>query len=205
MLWGAVIVAVEHDLPNSFRMTPTLAIIYFSGTGHTAQLAEAIRLAASAQVTVEQHRIVGTDIVNGRFRCDKALDMIDAAAGVVFGAPTFMGGPAAEFKAFADATSDRWSTQAWRNKVAAGFTSGSCPNGDQSYTLNYFSVLAAQHGMLWCNLDLACGQNPSGLNRLGTQLGLASQGNAGVVPESDLLTAAHLGRRLADLLGRLSR
>jgi len=51
--------------------------------------------------------------------------------------------------------------------------------------------------MLWCSLDIPGGQDPTGRNRLGTQLGLTSQ-----TPDAaDLATAHHLGRRLA-LLSR---
>jgi len=37
---------------------------------------------------------------------------------MAFGSPTYMGGPAAQFKAFADATGDRWAARTWANKVA---------------------------------------------------------------------------------------
>jgi multimeric flavodoxin WrbA len=185
-------------------MPPLLAIIYFSATGHTAQLADAIRLAAAEHVEVRTHRIAGADIVSGRFRKPEALDLVDAASGVIFGSPTFMGGPAAEFKAFADATSDRWSEQRWKDKIAAGFTTGTCPNGDQGHTLAYFTVLAAQHGMIWCNLDIPGGEDPSGRNRLGTQVGATSQTASGLVPAGDLLTAGHLGRRVALFVAKLA-
>jgi len=186
-------------------MPPSLAIIYFSATEHTAQLADAIRRAAADHVEVREHRIAGAEIVSGRFRKAAALELVDTASGVIFGSPTFMGGPAAEFKAFADATSDRWTEQRWRDKVAAGFTSGTCPNGDQSHTLTYFTVLAAQHGMIWCNLDIPGGEDPSGRNRLGTQVGVASQTTSEPVSASDLLTAGHLGRRVALLVTKLAR
>ena len=50
-----------------------------------------------------------------------------------------MGGPAAQFKAFADATGERWYRGAWRDKLAAGFTVSSGPSGDKLNTLNIFS------------------------------------------------------------------
>jgi hypothetical protein len=109
------------------------------------------------------------------------LSLVDAADGIAFGTPTYMGGPSAQFKASADATSDRWSEQRWSNKVAAGFTTGSCANGDQGNTLTYFAVLAAQHGMVWCGLDIPGGCDPLGRNRLGSQLGLATCAIEGIV------------------------
>ncbi|WP_232011601.1 flavodoxin family protein [Moritella yayanosii] len=107
------------------------------------------------------------------------------------------GGGSAQFKAFADATSERWDSQQWRNKFAGGFTVGSCLNGDQANTVQYMATLASQHGMLWIGLDIAGGYNSVGLNRLGCQLGVVGHNPEGEVHRSDLDTAKYLGRRIA--------
>jgi len=147
-------------------------------------------------------RIEAADMVGGRFVNKEVLKSADAADALAFGSPTYMGGPAAQFKAFADATSDRWTTQRWADKVAAGFTTGSCANGDQGHTLAYFTILAAQHGMLWCGLDIPGGTDPQGRNRLGSQSGLATHVVDGALDASDLATARYLGRRLAGAAAR---
>lgn len=181
---------------------PKIAIIYFSATGTTARLAQALHAGAAENAEVVSCRIAPADIVEGRFRNEEVLKAADAADGLAFGSPTYMGGPASHFKAFADATSDRWSGQRWTNKVAAGFTTGSCANGDQGHTLSYFTVLAAQHGMLWCSLNIPGGYDPAGRNRLGGQLGLATTTIEGALDASDLATANYLGKRLATVAGR---
>jgi len=183
---------------------PSLVVVYFSATGATAVLAEAVRSGAAGVIEASALRIEGSDILDGRFRNERALERVDAADAVIFGSPTYMGGPAAQFKAFADASGDRWSEGRWRNKVAAGFTTGTCPNGDQSYTLTYFSVLAAQHGMLWCSLDIPGGRDEQRRNRLGTQVGLATESMNGSIAAEDVLAAEHLGRRVALLALRLA-
>lgn len=177
--------------------------MYFSATGNTAQLAQAIAEGAAEVGEVVQARITGAEVIAGRYRHADALALVDRADAVLFGSPTYMGGPAAEFKAFADASSDRWTLQRWRNKVAAGFSTGGSPNGDQSYTLTYFSVLAAQHGMHWCALDIPGGDDPLGRNRLGTQVGLASQVVGSELPEIDAHTGRYFGRRVAEWAWRL--
>jgi len=182
----------------------SVAIVFFSATGTTAALAEAIRSGASSLSDVTTYRIDGRDIVDGRFCGERALELVDRADAVVFGSPTYMGGPAAQFKAFADASGERWSAGAWSNKVAAGFTTGACLNGDQSYTLTYFTVLAAQHGMIWCSLDIPGGYDELNRNRLGTQVGLATASYDGNLVKEDLLTAEHLGRRVALLAAKLA-
>ena len=182
----------------------TVVVIYFSATGVTERLATAICEGASTLTDAATHRIAGSEIIDGRFRNEAALKLVDSADAVVFGSPTYMGGPAAQFKAFADATGDRWSERTWAHKVAAGFTTGTCANGDQGHTLAYFAVLAAQHGMIWCNLDIPGGYDPQNRNRLGTQMGVSSQQVEGSLPAADLLTAQHLGQQVASLALRLA-
>ena len=80
------------------------------------------------------------------------LAQLDASDAIIFGSPTYMGGPAAQFKALADATGERWYRGAWRDKLAAGFTVSSGPSGDKLSTLHYFFTLAMQHGMIWIGL-----------------------------------------------------
>lgn len=189
---------------NPLPWAPTvtqIAIVYFSATGTTAKLSEAVRRGVATIADVTLCRISGDDIVAGRFENETVLRAVDAADGVAFGSPTYMGGPSAQFKAFADASSDRWGEQRWADKIAAGFTTGVCAGGDQFHTLTYFAILAAQPGMLWCGLDIPGGE-PAGRNRLGSQLGLATHPVDGVLPQSDMNTAEYLGRRLAEIAGR---
>ncbi len=180
-----------------------VAIIFFSATGTTAQLAKAVQAGAAEIADAALCRIKPEDIMGGRFVNEKLLQLADAADALAFGSPTYMGGPAAQFKAFADATGDRWAARAWANKIAGGFTTGSCANGDQGHTLAYFAVLAAQHGMLWRSLDIPGGLDPADRNRLGSSIGLATHAAGGVLNTSDLATAHHLGRRLADTVAQM--
>lgn len=86
---------------------PTLAVVYFSATGTTAMLADAICAGAQELVSTGAYRVLGIDIVDGCFRNEDALALVDRADAVVFGSPTTTGGPASQFKAFADASADR--------------------------------------------------------------------------------------------------
>lgn len=65
---------------------------------------------------------------------------------IIFGSPTYMESVAAQFKAFADATSYFWSSQRWAGKVAAGITSDTGLNGDQTSTLQYLSPFQVNMG-----------------------------------------------------------
>ena len=183
-----------------------IAIVYFSQTNVSAELANAISEGAITEESIEvfKYRITGKEIIEGRFINNKLIKDLSTCAGIIFGSPTYMGGPAAQFKAFADATSDLWCKQGWANKIAAGFTCGSAMNGDQSSTLHYFATLASQHGMLWVGLDTTCGLNNQGINRFGCQLGVTAHSPDGQTHNSDLATARYLGIRVRKIVNSLS-
>ncbi len=182
---------------------PKIAIAYHSGYGHTKKQAEAVAdgaRGAGAQVTLFA--------VDGGF---DDWDAINASDAIIFGSPTYMGGPSAQFKAFADATSQTVFAAGtlWKDKIAAGFTNSASRAGDKSETLNQIVTFAAQHGMHWVNLGLPPANNSStgsenDLNRLGFFKGAGAQSNADegpdvAPPSADLQTAAHLGARVAEV------
>ncbi len=183
-----------------------VALIYFSQTDFTHKLAASVVQGCESitGASVMQHRIIGEEIEQGRFRQESCLELIDQSDAVIFGSPTYMGGPAAQFKAFADATSERWERQLWSGKLAAGFTDGANANGDQLATIQYFSILAAQHGMLWIGLDIAGGMDEQGLNPLGSQLGLTAHAVAPEPAPLDIKTARYFGARVAGASRRVT-
>lgn len=172
----------------------------------TGQLVKAAALAVEgvgAEVFI--YEIVGEDIVGGRFVNSALMETLHDCDAIVFGSPTYMGGVAAQFKAFADATSDHWESQCWAGKVAAGITSGSALNGDQGLTLQYFSVLASQHGMVWVGLDVTGGDSSTSVNRLGCHLGVTAHSPAGDVDADDIESACYLARRVVAIASRLTQ
>ncbi|MFE3072758.1 flavodoxin family protein [Streptomyces sp. NPDC059247] len=180
--------------------TPVVSVAYHSGYGHTAVLAEAVR-AGAADTGATVHLIdVGT-------LTDAEWELLDASDAIVFGSPTYMGTASGAFHRFAEDSSKRWFTGAWQDKLAAGFTNSGSKSGDKLHTLQFFQILAGQHGMTWVNLGLKPGWNRSDasendLNRLGFFTGAAAQTDSDRGPEAvhkaDIATAEHLGRRVAD-------
>ncbi|MEX0269305.1 flavodoxin family protein [Leptolyngbyaceae cyanobacterium UHCC 1019] len=185
----------------------SVAVVYFSGSGHTHLMAEAIAEGMS-KVTehVQLFRIVGEQITNGRWKDDQVLEQLAQADAIVFGSPTYMGGVAAQFKAFIDAASSAWFAQQWKDKIAGGFTHSGSPSGDKQGTLLYLAINAAQHSMIW----VGAGEMPSAsmgkddnVNRLGSFLGVMGQsdldmsGAPAVIEPGDRLTAVQYGQRIA--------
>ena len=178
-----------------------VAVVYHSGYGHTAAVAKAVAQGAEGVEGIEAQLISVADI-------DRHWDDLAAVDAMIFGAPTYMGGVSAPFKAFMDASAKVWFTQGWKDKVAAGFTHSGSQNGDKFNTVTQLFTFAMQHGMIWSGLGLMPGNNTSkgsinDLNRLGGFSGALTQSSndqgAEAIIDSDLKTAAHLGRRVAQL------
>ncbi|GAA1251335.1 flavodoxin family protein [Kitasatospora nipponensis] len=180
--------------------SPVISVAFHSGYGHTTVLAEAVRSGAEAAgATVH---LIKVDEIS-----EEHWTLLDTSDAIVFGTPTYMGGAAGAFHTFAEASTPRWFTSAWKDKLAAGFTNSGSKSGDKLAALQFLSIFAAQHGMTWVNLGLHPGWNSStasenDLNRLGFFLGAGAQSNVdqGVegVHKADVATAEHLGRRVAE-------
>ncbi len=178
-----------------------IAVVYHSGFGHTKVQAEAVARGAAAVPGAEAILIPVEE-------AEARAAEFDAADAIVFGAPTYMGSVSAPFKAFMDWSSKVWFTQGWKDKLAAGFTNSASQSGDKLNSLIQLAVFAAQHGMVWVSVGLMPGNNsskgsPEDLNRIGSYLGAMAQSNADEGPDkgpsrSDLATAEHLGRRVAE-------
>lgn len=179
----------------------TVSIIYYSGRGHAEKLAEsAFKGSESIQgIKTNLIKINDTDIINGHFKNDEAMKMLDESDAIIFGTPTYMGGVAAQFKAFADSSVGSLIGQKWKDKLAAGFTISGTPSGDKFSTLQYLQTFAMQHAMIWVSLGETPMQ-PNGVNRLGSWAGVIAQsGNesAEITPgDDDKLTAELLGKEL---------
>lgn len=188
----------------------TVSIIYFSGSGHTTKMAEAVHKGAASVAGVRTNLIAinGEDITKGRYKNDDVLGKLDASDAIIFGSPTYMGGPAAQFKAFADATGERWFGKKWQDKLASGFTVSNSPSGDKFSTLQYFHTLAMQHGMIWAGLG-ELPMQPNGANRLGSfggAMGQAGFDSPEVAPNAeDKGTGELLGKRIANIALKLGR
>lgn len=185
-------------------MITTISVIFFSGRGHTTKIAEAVEKGAASVNGIKTHliSIEGKDIVEGLYKNDQVMELLKESDAIIFGSPTYMGGVASQFKAFADATVGSWINQQWRDKLAAGFTVSAALSGDKLHTLEYMNLFAMQHGMIWVGLGELPGQ-ANGVNRLGGWIGamaLARDEDASVTPnEEDKYTGEILGRRVAIL------
>lgn len=175
-----------------------VTIVYHSITGHTAAQAKAVAEGAAAVEGVNVS-LIPVEAVADHW------DLLDDSAALVFGAPTYMGSVSAQFKAFMDESSNRWLTQRWKDKLAAGFTNAGNLSGDKLASLVQLALFAAQHSMIWVPQGVipsggkAFTGDPKSLNRMGSYLGAMAQSDSrsDAPAEGDLATARVFGERIA--------
>lgn len=177
-------------------------VVYHSGYGHTARMAQAVAEGAGAA-------LLAID-AEGNLPAD-GWDKLNAADAIVMGSPTYMGTVSWQFKKFADASSKVWFSQGWKDKLFAGFTNSASMNGDKLSTLHYLFTLAMQHSGIW----VGTGMMPSNTkaaqrndpNYMGSFSGAMAQSPSDSGTDEmlagDLETARLFGRRVAEMAARL--
>ena len=180
-----------------------IVIVFHSGYGHTAKIAEAVAATSGAQVLAID--------AEGNLP-EGGWDSLAAAEMIVFGSPTYMGSVSWQFKKFADASSKAWFTQQWKDKLFAGFTNSASMNGDKHSTLHYFITLAMQHSGLWLGTGMMPANSKAAtrddINYVASSAGLMtstpSDASADEIVAGDIATAKAFGERLAATVARLA-
>jgi len=181
-----------------------IAIVYHSGYGHTKRMAEAVAEGARGE-------LVAID-AEGNFT-EAQWTTLAAADAIIFGSPTYMGSVSWQFKKFADASSKPWFSQAWKNKVAAGFTNSASMNGDKLSTLHYLFTLSQQHGMIWVGTGMLPSNSKAAqrddVNYLASSSGAMAQSPSDASVDEmlpgDLKTATLFGARVAEITGQFNK
>lgn len=181
-----------------------IVVVYHSGYGHTQRMAQAVAAGAGA-------RLLAID-AEGNLPAG-GWELLQAADAIVFGTPTYMGNVSWQFKKFADASSKAWYAQAWKDKIAAGFTNSSGMSGDKQGTLLTLFTLAMQHGMVWVSQGLMPANTKAArrddVNYLVSYSGAMAQSptdaGADAMAAGDLETARLFGERVADIASRFQR
>ena len=178
-----------------------VAVVFHSGYGHTLRMAQAVADGAGADlVTIDADGNV----------TDAGWATLNAADAIIMGSPTYMGSVSWQFKKFADASSKPWFSQAWKDKVFAGFTNSATMNGDKHSTLHYLFTLAMQQGGIWVGTALMPSNTKAAqrndINFVGSFAGAMAQSpsdsSPAEMPQGDLDTAKLFGQRVADVTAK---
>ena len=183
-------------------MSKKIIVVFHSGYGHTKRMAEAVANGAGASllpIDAEGNLPEG------------GWEQLAAADAIIMGSPTYMGSVSWQFKKFADASSKPWYQEAWKDKIAAGFTNSASMNGDKHSTLHYLITLAMQHSMIWVGTGMLPSNKKSAtrndINYVASSSGaMASTPSDASVDEmlpGDLETARLFGQRVAEVTAKV--
>ncbi len=179
-----------------------ISTVYHSGFGHTQKQAEAVHEALSSIEGLEANLLALSP--EGELS-EAEWEQLDGSDAIIFGSPTYMGMVSWQFKKFVDASSKRWASQTWKDKIAAGFTNSASMNGDKLSTLHYMFTSAMQHSMVWVGTGMMPANSKAAegndINYLASFSGLMAQSPYDASPE-DLETAKLFAQRVAELTKR---
>jgi NAD(P)H dehydrogenase (quinone) len=131
-------------------MTVHLAIIYYSSTGTTYQIARAIEAGAVAaggevrfrkvrelapQSAVDANAAWAAHLRETQSIAEATLDDLEWADALIFGTPTRYGLPASQLVQFLNTTGQLWGEGKLVNKIASSFTSVATAHGGHETTL----------------------------------------------------------------------
>ncbi len=131
-------------------MAVKLAIIYYSATSTTYQLAQAIAEGAQAggaavrirkvrelapPEAISQNEKWAAHAAATQDIAEATLDDLEWADAIIFGAPTRYGLPAAQMKQFLDTTGPLWGQGKLVNKIVSSFTSVATTHGGHETTI----------------------------------------------------------------------
>jgi NAD(P)H dehydrogenase (quinone) len=195
-----------------------VAIIYYSQTGTTHQLAQAIEEGAKAAGAetrlLKVKETAPEDVVknnqNWKRHAEETADIAEAtnddlewADAIIFGSPTRYGLPSAQLKNFMDQTGSLWAKGKLVNKIGSSFTTTATAHGGQEQTILAMNTVFYHYGMIIVSPGYV---EPSQFES-GNPYGASFTSNNGQLdPDETALTAARLqGRRVAEIADKFSK
>jgi NAD(P)H dehydrogenase (quinone) len=194
-----------------------VAIIYYSQTGTTHKLAQAIEegaRAAGAETRLLRVKETAPDEVWGNnpdwkqhreatFDIKEATnDDLEWADAVIFGTPTRYGLPSAQLKNFIDQTGGLWAKGALVNKIGSSFTTTATRHGGQEQTILAMNTAFYHWGMI----IVSPGYTEASQFESGNPYGASFTSNNGQLdPDETALTAGRLqGKRVAQIAAKFN-
>lgn len=189
--------------------TPNVSVIYYSSTGNTHKMAEAVaegarqagaevrllrveELAPEAAINSNPAWKAHYDATKGNPKASLAdLEWADA---IILGSPTRFGVMASQLKQFIDTTGGLWFNGKLANKAVSGFTTASNPHGGQEATLLSLYNTFYHWGSIIVPpgytdpVTFTAGGNPYGASATGT--------NDARLTDAELDGARYLGKRV---------
>ena len=197
---------------------PKVLVLFYSRTGNTARIADAITEGArSVKFTEMDVRRLedlapqsAIDSVPGwkesrdqlaqKYRALESFERLADYDALVLGAPTRYGVMAAELKLLLDQTGPLWNRGALVDKVGSAFTSVATPHGGHETTLWSIMTPMANLGLI----IVPPGYTDAVMFAGGSPYGATAITGGGEVPEADLAAARHQGKRVATVTAMIT-
>jgi NAD(P)H dehydrogenase (quinone) len=196
-----------------YQAMPKVLVLFYSRTGNTATLADAIAAGAASvrYAEVDVRRIAdlapenviqaNPDWVKSRAALAKKyrtfeqidVDLLPNYDALILGSPTRYGVMSAELKNVLDQTGPLWQAGALVDKVGGAFTSVATPHGGHEMTLHSIMTPMMHHGMILA----APGYTDPVMFAAGSPYGATATTSGGAPTEMDLKVAQHQGVRVA--------
>lgn len=194
---------------------PKILILFYSRTGNTAALADAVADGAKSVrfAEVDVRRIddlapasvidsipewkSSREKLSARYQTFGDVNALADYDALILGSPTRYGIMSAELKNVLDQTGPLWQRGALVNKVGAAFTSVSTPHGGHETTLWSIMTPMANLGLI----IVPPGYSDAVMFAGGSPYGATATTGAGAPGETDLAAARHQGKRVAEVTG----
>lgn len=198
-------------------MTKVL-VLYYSSYGHIETMAHALAegaRGAGAQADVKRvPELVPEEVArNSGYKLDQAAPVAEPAElaeydAIVVGTGTRYGRITSQMANFWDQTGGLWAQGELIGKVGAAFTSTGTQHGGQETTLMAIHTMLLHHGMVIAGLPYSF-QGQSKMDEIvgGSPYGattIAGGDGSRQPSETDLDGARYLGRRVAEIAGKLA-
>ncbi|MGL4573723.1 MAG: NAD(P)H:quinone oxidoreductase [Burkholderiaceae bacterium] len=192
-----------------------ILVLYYSRSGHTAQLAEAIAdgIGSVSGVQARMRTVPpvapNTQVAQPPVPADgppyvEAKDLAECI-GLALGSPTRFGGMASPLKHFLEQTTPLWINGALAGKPACVFTSTGSLHGGQETTLISMMLPLLHHGMVMVGLPYSeseLASTTTGGTPYGASHWAGSTGDKALSPAEKTLAQA-LGKRVAEFALKL--
>lgn len=194
---------------------PKLLVLFYSRTGNTATLADAIvegarsvrftevdvrridDLAPASVIAATPDWARSRETLAARYQTFTDVNALVSYDALILGAPTRYGIMAAELKNVFDQTGPLWQRGALANKVGAAFTSVSTPHGGHETTLWSIMTPMANLGLIL----VPPGYTDPAMFTGGSPYGATATTGGSAPTEADLAAARHQGKRVAEVTG----
>ena len=199
-------------------MKSKIAIIYYSSTGTTYQLAKAIEEGAreagaevrilkvketAPEAAIKSNEKWAKHIEETAGVAEAGLADLEWADAIIFGTPTRYGGATSQLRAFIDTTGGLWFQGKLANKIGSSFTTTATPHGGQENTILSLNSVFYHWGSLIVS--------PAYLDPIKFQTGNPygssfTSNNGELDPDEAALAAARFqGKRVAEVTAQFLR